>query len=94
MKKQKTATYQMTMAQLEARDKKTREEARREAFELMISIPLLVLRDKWGFGSERLERFIDQMFEIYSSIERKDVDFQDLMEVLERETKIKFRRTK
>ena len=62
-KKNKTPTYNLTWAQIEQIKKDAKAEAAAEAVERALVIPLLVLRDHWGFGPARMERFITQVAE-------------------------------
>lgn len=47
-------TYTVTDAEL----KKIKDEAVDEALRMLLSIPVLVLHDKFGFGKVRLDRFL------------------------------------
>jgi Ca2+-binding EF-hand superfamily protein len=55
------------------------------AFIMMLSIPLMVLRDKYGFGKKRLEKFSDYALELYDSFDKGYVSLDDLIEVLKEE---------
>lgn len=52
------------------------------AFTLMLGMPLLVMRDKYGFGKVRLERYIEQIFEIYDSFNKDYITLEDMHKVL------------
>lgn len=58
-------------------------------FLLMLGLPILVLRDKWGFGNVRLERFIDQVIEMYESFNEGYLTIEDIHQAIEEETGIK-----
>lgn len=60
-------------------------------FLLMLGLPILVLRDKWGFGNVRLERFIDQVIEMYESFNEGYLTIEDIHQAIEEETGIKIR---
>ncbi|WP_276907992.1 hypothetical protein [Peptoniphilus duerdenii] len=91
-KEKKTPTYQVTMEQLKAYDQRGYERGRKEAFDYLIVISLIVLRDFFGFGGKRLERFIDGVRDYYESITKKLVDLDEIAEALEEETGIGVRR--
>jgi len=59
------------------------------AFLLMLGLPVLVLRDKWGFGKVRLERFIDQVIDMYEAFNEGYLTLDDIHKVIEEETRIK-----
>ena len=93
-KEKKTPTYQVTMEQLKAYDQRGYERGRKEAFDYLIVISLIVLRDFFGFGGKRLERFIDGVRDYYESITKKLVDIDEIADALEEETGIGVRRWK
>lgn len=95
-KKKKTATYQMTLEQIEAERRKAFEDGfkkgKDDSFDLMVALPMIILRDKYGFGATRLERFIEQMIEVFDSIHEGYVSFSDLLNALKDETGIDIRK--
>lgn len=91
-KKEKTPTYQVTLEQIKAYEQRGYERGRKEAFDYLIVIALIVLRDYFGFGATRLERFIDGVRDYYESITKKLVDLDEIAEALEEETGIGVRR--
>ena len=52
----------------------------------------MILRDKYKFGATRLEKFVDQMGDLYDSMTKKYLTFPDMINALEEETGIKLRR--
>lgn len=54
-KKKKIATYNLTWEQIENIKLKATSEAMDFAFRQMMLLPLMVLRDHYGFGAKRLE---------------------------------------
>lgn len=80
------------MDQLRAYDQRGYERGRKEAFDYLIVISLIVLRDFFGFGGKRLERFIDGVRDYYESITKKLVDIDEIADALEEETGIGVRR--
>jgi hypothetical protein len=60
-----------------------------QVFLLMLGLPVLTLRDKWGFGKVRSERFIEQVLELYDSFEKGYLTLEDIKECLWDEAGIK-----
>lgn len=89
-KKKKTPTYNLTWPQIEKIKKDARDEAIHEAMERALVMPLLVLRDHWGFGPARMERFIEQVSELMADIEAGRLDLDDITGTLEDEIGIEF----
>jgi len=68
-------------------------EAGEIALLLMLSIPVTVLHDKWGFGKTRIERFTDQVLDLYDSFEKDYVTLDDLKQCLLEEAGITIERS-
>ncbi len=51
----------------------------------LLGLPCLVLKDKFGFGKVRLERFTDALLDMYDSYTRGYITVDDVLEVLEHE---------
>lgn len=86
----------MTYDQIEAERQKAFKDGfikgKDDSFDLMVALPMIVLRDKYGFGATRLERFIEQMIEVFDSIHEGYVSFSDLLNALKDETGIDIRK--
>lgn len=54
-------------------------------------IPLLVLRDKFGFGQVRLNRYIDHFLEAVDDFNHSRFTLEDIEKMLEEETNISIR---
>lgn len=93
-KKKKTPTYNFTLEQIDGIKRKTVEETvdkvSREAFERMMVLSLLVLRDEWGFGEVRMERFMDQLSELVEDVSEGRLSMDDITATLEEELGIEF----
>ena len=59
------------------------------AFTLMLGLPMLVLRDNYGFGKVRSERFIDQVIDLYDSFDKGYLTIDDIHKALYEEVGIK-----
>lgn len=79
-------TYTLTQAQLDQKLKAVEMQATKKAFVMMMGFPLLTLRDKFGFGKERLNRFMDKMMDLYEAYELDYVDLADLDRTIMEET--------
>jgi hypothetical protein len=73
--------------------------AAEKAFELMLAIPVMVLRDKYGQlnkleinGKSRGERFADYCLDLYDSFNKGLVSIEDLHECLWEEAGIKLQK--
>ena len=54
-------------------------------------IPLLVLRDKFGFGQVRLSRYIDNFLEAVDDFNHKRFTLEDIEMMLEEEANLVFK---
>lgn len=79
-------TYTLTQAQIDQMKKEVSMEATKKAFLMMMGFPLLTLRDKFGFGKARLNRFMDKMLDLYEAYENDYVDLDDLNNTILEET--------
>lgn len=92
--KKKTATYNLTQEQLYSEIKKGVEEFRQElrteavddALRVLAYVPLMVLRDKFGFGKVRLDKFLREFAELVDCVENDYVGFEDMIETIKDET--------
>lgn len=66
------------------------EEAARVGFTLMMCIPALVARDKFGFGKKRLTTLVEGCMETYDAYEKGYITLDDLTETLKEETGYEF----
>lgn len=87
--KKKTPTYNMTWEQIENVKQEATKKATRKAFNLMIILPVMVLRDKWGFGNKRLWDFVLATKDLYDSYEKDYLTLDDMVQAIEEETGIK-----
>lgn len=61
-------------------------EAVRQSTILMLSIPVMVLRDKYGFGSKRLSDFMEYTIDLFDSFIKEYVTLEDLINTVKEET--------
>lgn len=79
-------TYNLKASEIEKIKKEASEEAIEKAFICMLGFPLIVLRDKHGFGTKRLERFINDVTFQYNQFNEGYITLGDLIDVLKEET--------
>lgn len=84
--KDKPKTYTLTDEQLKAIVDDAIDEASNKAFGMMLGLPLIVLRDTFGFGKERLTRFMDGLLYQYDSFDKDYIALEDLTKTIEEET--------
>ena len=85
-KKLNKETIQLTRKEYE--ELKSKE--RMNAANIINLIPLIILRDKFGFGKIRLERYLGYYQEAVDSLNEGYLDLKDVQKVLLDEVKIKF----
>ena len=85
-KKLNRETIQLTRKEYE--ELKSKE--RMNAANIINLIPLIILRDKFGFGKIRLERYLGYYQEAVDSLNKGYLDLNDVQKVLLDEVKIKF----
>lgn len=92
--KNKTPTYNLTWEQIEGMKRKTVEDTvdrvSREAFQRMMVLSLLVLRDEWGFGEKRISRFMDQLSVLIVDVSEGRLSMDDITTTLEKELGLEF----
>lgn len=67
-----------------------REQMKKEAVEvatvLMMYIPVLVLRDKYGFGNKRLGDFMEYVTNTFQCLSENRLDYLDIQKAIKDET--------
>lgn len=81
----KKRVYTLTEDDIERIKQDATNEALNKAYVLMLGIPSMVLRDKSGYGSVRLERFTDGCFDYYDSFQKGYITLQDCIDCLKEE---------
>lgn len=67
-----------------------KEAERMNAANIINLIPLIILRDKFGFGKVRLERYLKHFQEAVDSLNSGHLDLKDVQKVMIDEVKIAF----
>lgn len=90
--KKKVAIYNLTWEQIEAIKKKAFEDGFKSAIDRAskwsMYAPMMVLRDYFGFGGQRLKRFYLALIDMYDSIDKDYLDLKDISETLREEAGI------
>ena len=77
---------QYKQSEIDAIEERVRKESIRFALTMMLGFPIMVLRDKYGFGRARLEQFVDHVEYLYDSFERGYITLEDLRDTIHAET--------
>lgn len=67
---------------------KAKDDAMTEAVNIMAVIPLMILRDKYGFGTKRLVRWMRYFTETIDALFKKYTTVEDMARVIHEETGI------
>ena len=57
-----------------------------EVLILTLGLPIMALRDEFGFGRQRLERFMEKTIEIYEDYQNGLFTLQEVKDTIEAET--------
>lgn len=89
----KTSMYNVTFKDIENYIQKGYEKGRKETIErasqLSMAVPIMVLRDEFGFGEKRIDKFIAAYIELYNSISEGYLDLNDIIKTINEETGVK-----
>lgn len=85
----KPKTYVLTEDQINQMKIDAVNIATRRAFLMLMSIPIMVLHDKFGFGKRRLSKLMDYVLIWYESIQNNETKMMELVKVAEDECGIK-----
>lgn len=78
----------MTLKEQRQRDKRLEERAIQNALSVLGLIPLLALRDEFGFGEKRLRKYIQKYNDILDAQTKEYLTLVDIAETLEKEVNI------
>lgn len=83
--KEKEKTYVLTQAQIDEMKMEAVRTATRRAFLMFLSIPVMILHDKFGFGKQRLSRFMHYALIWYESVQNSETRMMELIKIAENE---------
>ena len=87
-RQEKTRTYVLTDDQIRQIKMDAVREATRRAFLMFMSIPIMVLHDKFGFRKTRLQRFLDYALLWFESVQNDETRLMELVNVAKEECEI------
>lgn len=82
-KTDKVKTYVLTQDQIDQMKKEAVDEATEQAFRMFMSIPMMVLHDKFGFGRIRGSRFMDYALIWFESVQKGETSLAEIMKIAE-----------
>lgn len=90
--KKKVPTYNLTQEQFDnavnARIRAKESEYINQLMQIVTTVPMWVLRTKYGYGRDRLNKFIIEFNELVDSINSGYLDFDDIITTLKEEVDI------
>lgn len=84
-------TYTLNETQIQELKQEATREAVEQAMITVLYSSIMVLRDS-GFGKKRLERFVEDWFELFDSIQKDYLDFDDMIQTIKEETGFEIKR--
>lgn len=93
-REEKEKTFTMKGSDIEEIKKQVMKKTSKFAFDYIVSIPLIVLRDEFGFGQKRCERFCEAAAELLESINSGHLSLEDIRETIEKELNMELIRGK
>lgn len=78
---EKPKTYVLTDDQINKMKMDAVNEATRKAFLMFLSIPIMVLHDKFGFGKQRLTKLMDYALIWFDAVQKNEVELLELVNV-------------
>lgn len=89
----KTPTYNVTYDDIQGYIKKGYDKGRADAIkratDLSMAVPMMVLRDEFGFGEKRIDKFIAAYIKLYDGIDEGYLDLNDIIKTINEETGVK-----
>lgn len=89
--KSQIKTYTLNETQIEELKQQATSAAVDQAMITILYSSVMVLRDD-GFGKKRLERFVENWFELFDSIQKDYLDFDDMIQTIKDETGFEIKR--
>ena len=78
-------TYTLNETQIEQLKQKATTDAIDKSMITVLYISIMTLRDN-GYGRKRLERFVEDWFELLDGVQKDYLDFEDMIETIKEET--------
>lgn len=77
----KEKTYTLTQREIDQIKLDATNEAVHRAFLMFLSIPVMVLHDKFGFGKQRLSRLMDYALIWFDAVQKEEVRIMELVNI-------------
>lgn len=90
MKKLKLQIKQQPITLTHSKIEKIKMDATDNALSILTVFSMMALRDEFGFGKKRLEKFYKKFFDLNESFKLGYITLNDIVDTLEQETGIKF----
>lgn len=84
-RQEKPRTYVLTEEQINKMKRDAVDEATRKAFLMFLSIPVMILHDKFSFDHLQLEKLMDYSLIWYESIQNDETHLLELVKIAETE---------
>lgn len=84
-RQEKPKTYVLTEDQIEQIKRDAAAKASQRVFIMFLSIPIMVLHDKFGFGKTRLARFLDYALVWFRSVYDNETRLTELVGIVSKE---------
>jgi hypothetical protein len=84
-RQEKPKTYVLTEDQINAMKVEAVNTAARRAFLMFMSVPVMVLSDKFGFDKQELEKFMNYSLIWYDSVQNNETRLMELVKIAENE---------
>jgi hypothetical protein len=78
---EKPKTYVLTEDQINKMKMDAVNEATRKAFLMFLSIPVMILHDKFGFGKQRLSKLMDYALIWFEAVQNNEVKLLELVNI-------------
>lgn len=89
----KEPVYQMKQSDIERIRKEAREEASADAMILLFAIPIKILHDEYGWGSQkRLPEFGEKLTDEYQAFSENEMTLEDYAQLVYEYTGLKFQK--
>ena len=86
----KKPTYNVTYDEIQNYVKKGYklgyEKAIEKASNYSLAVPMMILRDNFGFGKKRLLEFYNEFLNLYDSVDKDYLDLEDIIKTIKEET--------
>lgn len=83
---EKDPVYTLRRSDIDRIKQEAAKQAAEHVLALTLGLPVMVLHDKWGFGAQRCERFVDQLADLYQSYVEGYISLDDIRDTLREET--------